>query len=1005
MSSKNSAEINVGFPIYGLRFINSKTLLAVGGGGEGNNGIPNKITAIKCHFNATDKDRRLQKFREITLPSNEDSPMCAAVAHVSGDEHVRYSIFVGCNQSTQLVKSMSINNNLRKYLFTDEEHLRFLDAVQYDNNVLPESIGEYPKIIHLTPENSVGALMTSKVPSEIFIFNPESLALILHFKPVVSGEVKDFHLSFLDEGKTLVYVTASVIEAINSSTGAIVSTSTKAPKATISKLAKYFLSKVRFVAESKVVVTAALRSGKGAAIFEYDLVKQKISNERVISLSMKGVVAIDISSTTGVIACAGNDFSVTLIRTSDLKVIKRFPNLHKFAITSLSFAPNGKRLATGSASNTLNVVNIPAKIGGSSFIGSLFQYLFLIVLVAALAIFVQNARESGDLNQYIALSKKYGGEAFTHAQYYGQHYGKIGLALSKKYGEEYFHKAQHYGKIGYEILKDKSVEGWEVLMDKLNKEEPTQSWVDEVETHTEIASTFDDIVSEVTGDVFHLTAGRENEDLDTASIINAAVSRAVVSSYGSLAETDAANVEETYVPITESSIQDLPLGIAAEIEETPLENVNNVVESIAEKIASAAAPVAESLNEILKPSSEPREFSVHSSESQVETVESAETVESSATSKVEDIISPKEPTSETPNSVEKSEAGTVNEATAEEEAVDEMVDEVASADPIKSTTLDDEPTTEPREAEAEHVAPETFEDFKSVQSEYPEAAEEEQSVEPVAEHQADEVADLPGAEHRKETVDTEEQQGVNSAEPIRVVEEIQKVITKPLNDSGIGKLATKPEDIVELQVVDPETEARNEPKVDPISISDAQPVEPVNDLVIEPAVDHEVIDTKDVVEPASEPLAEPIAKPIAEPIAEPISEPIAEPIAESDAKAAPVAEPVPTPEPVSPEVVEPVAKPVTQSNHNSQISAASVTYNAPVDEKPKARAKTIIGMPESNFKPSDILNAQPVRHAEDAVIQQVVEPKVVPAEQEIDEIVEEPQQALFTLGPASHDEL
>ena len=62
-------------------------------------------------------------------------------------------------------------------------------------------------------------------------------------------------------------------------------------------------------------------------------------------------------------------------------------------------------------------------------------------------------------------------------------------------------------------------------------------------------------------------------------------------------------------------------------------------------------------------------------------------------------------------------------------------------------------------------------------------------------------------------------------------------------------------------------------------------------------------------------------------------------------------------------------------------------------------------MPESNFKPSDILNAQPVRHAEDAVIQQVVEPKVVPAEQEIDEIVEEPQQALFTLGPASHDEL
>lgn len=64
MGGRFSATLDVGYPIYAAKFINNKTVLVAGGGGEGNNGIPNKITAVKCFYKATEKLKMLQKFRK-----------------------------------------------------------------------------------------------------------------------------------------------------------------------------------------------------------------------------------------------------------------------------------------------------------------------------------------------------------------------------------------------------------------------------------------------------------------------------------------------------------------------------------------------------------------------------------------------------------------------------------------------------------------------------------------------------------------------------------------------------------------------------------------------------------------------------------------------------------------------------------------------------------------------------------------------------------------------------
>ncbi|KAI5963036.1 SED4 [Candida pseudojiufengensis] len=507
--AKEQSSISLEYPIYGAKFINNKTVLVIGGGGEGSNGIPNKITALKCSFKTNQKNRIIQRFREIQLPANEDSPQVLDFVKTTnslnddGTSQSEYQILVGCNQSSELLKTMNINNNVRKYRYNDEEHLMFEDAAQFEAE-LDGDTDEYPKVIKLASNNSIGCIMTSKLPSTLYFFDPSLLEL--KHKYITNVEIKDFE--FNKDGSKLFYITSNSIFTYSTETNSIISEK---------HFEDYKLSKIKLINDSEAIVSATYK-GKSAYIIKFSLTNNKIIKEQLISKNIKNIVALDISIPQDLIAVAGNDLSLTLIQLSNLKTIQTFKKLHPFAITCVTFSPNGTKLATGSAANILNVIRIPPKYLNKSktsifgIIGTLVQYLFTIILMIFIAFGVQKLHEAGKFNDLMIYTKDY--------RDIGSHYGKFAYDYAEEYGKLAYDYAQNYGKLAYEYAEEYGKrygsKAKDIYNDKIKKAKDHEQ---------DFKNTLNDIVQEVTKDFKEIT----KEDFDSETLNDIKLTTSILS--------------------------------------------------------------------------------------------------------------------------------------------------------------------------------------------------------------------------------------------------------------------------------------------------------------------------------------------------------------------------------------------------------------------------------------------------------------------------------------------
>ncbi|SCU92921.1 LAFA_0F13696g1_1 [Lachancea sp. 'fantastica'] len=357
---------SIGYPIYGARFLNNNVLLVTGGGGEGNNGIPNKLTALQVNF---EKRKIIKRFRELTLDSNDDSPTTLDAAN--------NIILMGCNESSAKVKAGQPNHHLRKYIF-ENEHLKFVASVDMDRS---KNADDYTKLTYMSQDGSVAAIASSKLPTVIRILNP---ALLTETYEIETGnDVKDLHFS--PDGKVLSYITASTLEVISIVTGRFIVRKTDFNE-------NWTLSKIRFIGEDTVIIAAALKKGSGIVLCKVSLKSGTTSvlKTKIVTTKIKGVTSMDVDPKGQLAALAGNDNSVLIVKLKTLTVAKFFKQVHSFAITRVVFSPDGKALVSVSAANTIHAIRVPDNLATStSFIEKIVKFLANFVLIVLFAAIVQ----------------------------------------------------------------------------------------------------------------------------------------------------------------------------------------------------------------------------------------------------------------------------------------------------------------------------------------------------------------------------------------------------------------------------------------------------------------------------------------------------------------------------------------------------------------------------------------------------------------------------------------
>ncbi|ODV72126.1 Sar family guanine nucleotide exchange factor SEC12 CYBJADRAFT_22682 [Cyberlindnera jadinii NRRL Y-1542] len=380
----NTAEYDIGYPVFDAKFLNDKTLLVTGGGHSEPGATVNRLTALTIQF---EKKKKIKKFRELKLSEEDDIPYVLDAAN--------NLIFLGANESAEAIRA-GHNHNLRKFVYRND-HLVYLTSASLEPIATPL---QYQKLITLSEDGVMAATATSKLPTVIHILSTEKV--FEKYEIETNNEVKD--MDFSPDGKMLTYITPTTLEIISSVTGKSLMRKTDFQGT---------LSKVKFQDNNNVLVTYSLPESSGVGISRLSIRKKlKVVKDRVITKKIKGITTIDINVKNGVIALAGNENSVILLKSQSLKTIKIVPNVHGLSITKVCFTPNGKFLATVSAAKTIKVLEIPDKLGIEThriyyFFLRLFQLaLFCVFASGAWFLYYATGSNDNELLEYFTLIQK-----------------------------------------------------------------------------------------------------------------------------------------------------------------------------------------------------------------------------------------------------------------------------------------------------------------------------------------------------------------------------------------------------------------------------------------------------------------------------------------------------------------------------------------------------------------------------------------------------------------------
>lgn len=348
-----------GYPIFSVRFVDEKTIVIGGGGGEGRHGIPNKISVLKVDPVSS----TLSLENEIELSSDEDSVMSLDVLpHGS-------VVYAGVNKSEESIKKGE-NEHLR--IFDIKKNKQKSETTVFEMNNKQIADGVYQNCTCISG-NQI-AISNSKQNGQVYMLNTRSMKT--KWSKDYEEEIND--MQFSPSGKRLMVVKDKSVDILDSTSGKIIETIEEKEKGKI-------FTKARFTNdEEDFVVAFNLPKGQGAELVLYN------DFNPVQSQRIKGrvkVTALDASEQY--IGVGTSDLSIHIYSAQLSPRLKEFKNVHGFSITDIVFSEDEMLLASASAAHTIDVIQLPEDGKFHTYSEAFIWILISILLIIITAIIFQ----------------------------------------------------------------------------------------------------------------------------------------------------------------------------------------------------------------------------------------------------------------------------------------------------------------------------------------------------------------------------------------------------------------------------------------------------------------------------------------------------------------------------------------------------------------------------------------------------------------------------------------
>ncbi|KAK0525849.1 hypothetical protein OC834_005014 [Tilletia horrida] len=380
-------------PVYALDFLSEDVIVYAGGGGAGRSGVKNAIRTVRVDH----AEQSLKELNRLELSRDEDAPMCLSVNKTLGN------LVCGINSTAEKVKGGK-NESLRIFEFELKESEKKENEAEAELSASVKFSKAAESLATTDPEQYQFTLHTFPSLKPAWQSPPDAFGSGASAEELYTGD-------FSYDSEQVVLASAQKIKVFSTSP-APPSASTESANGEASGA-----EKVKRPLKIQTIRNPAL-GGAGPCTFRAARFGRSPTSEKVLftvvnagsagkgakgkrksfvsawnaetwdlvqtrHVADKPITAFDVSADGRLLAYGCSDLSVGVLDAKTLRPILRILDAHSFPPTCLRLSPSGKTLISGSADNTLRVVEIPASalLGGSA---SSTRSIVLTVLLALL---------------------------------------------------------------------------------------------------------------------------------------------------------------------------------------------------------------------------------------------------------------------------------------------------------------------------------------------------------------------------------------------------------------------------------------------------------------------------------------------------------------------------------------------------------------------------------------------------------------------------------------------